>query len=226
MNDTVHRHDFYAGIHKALRMALGRMLVRLGNVDAADQAAVAQLMSDLREQLKFSAVHLKHEDEVIHTALAAHAPEAVAALADDHDHHRATFAALETAIVGVEAALFGGCERPLHALYIAFSQFMAEDFAHMAHEETVVMPLLQSIFSDEDLRAMEHRIVASQPPETAVVSGRAILCAIRPAERLALAAGARANMPPEAFQGMLAALTPALEPVDRARLLSDLGMAA
>jgi hypothetical protein len=219
------RHDFYRGVHKALRLALGRLLARLGNVDAADPAAVAQLVGDLRAQLAFSAIHLKHEDEVIHTALAAHAPDAVAHLEGDHEHHRDTFAKLEAAIAAVEAA-GDAAEAPLHALYLQFTQFVAEDFAHMAHEETVVMPLLQSLFSDEALLDMEHRIVASQPPEMMVFSAQAIMRALRPNERLALASGARANMPPPVFEGLIAAITPALEPTDRDRLLADLGMAA
>lgn len=217
------RHDFYRGVHKGLRLALARLLTRLGNVDAADASAVRRLLADLRGQLVFSAGHLHHEDAVIHTALAPHAPEAVAALEAEHDHHRAAFEALEAAIVAAETS--EPCAPALHALYIRFSQFVAEDFAHMAHEETVVMPLLQSFFTDAELHALEGRIIASQSPEEMVIGGRMIMSALSPAERLAMAAGARAAMPPPAFEGMMAAIAPALEPADADRLLNELGMA-
>ena len=148
------RHDLYAPIHKGLRLALSDLLVRLGRADFADAAATAGLLAALRRQLVLSAGHLHHEEVEIHTVLEARAPGSTLTLEADHDHHRRAFVTLEAAIAAVEAAPPAERAAPARELYLAFSQFVAADFAHMAEEELTT--LLPAVTADQPMSQPAH----------------------------------------------------------------------
>ena len=197
------RHDLYGPIHKGIRLALSDLLVRLGQADFADEAAARELLGALRRQLVLSAGHLHHEEVEIHGALEARAPGATLTLEADHDHHRRAFETLEAAIAGVEAAPAAERAAPARQLYLAFSQFAAADFAHMAEEELVVLPLLHRLFTDEELIGMEARIVGAIQPDKMFDYLKLMIPAMNPAERAHFLAFVRAGAPVEAFDAIL-----------------------
>jgi len=223
-------HDFYGPIHKGLRLALSRLLIRLGSVDAGDRGAVAILMADLRAQMILSMAHLDHEEREIHAVLEARAPGAD--LHADHDRHRAHFVAIENAVATVEGAGPDKRAAALHRLYLAFTRFVAADFAHMAEEEEEILPVLQDLFTDEELAAIEARIGAAVAPDRMIAYAQLVIPAARPAERLAMMTQARERMiregaQPEAFASLLNfAAKPSLPPADWEALIRDLDLAA
>lgn len=219
-------HDFYAAIHKGLRMALSQLLVRLGAADPADTGLPA-LLADLRTQCDLSAHHLANEDEVIHTALEARAPGSTRRLVQDHDHHRDAFGEIEDLIRLVERADMARKAQRLRALYLRFSLFVADDFAHMAEEEQFMLPILQSLFTDEELIHMEDCIVSALPPEEMVTFARLMIPAATRTDRLAMLGAMRANAPAEAFAAIIdLAAQPTLSKADFAHLSEGLGLAA
>ncbi len=96
----------------------------------------------------------------------------------------------------------------------------------MAHEETVVWPLLCSHFSDEALTDLEMRIVDSLSPEETIAVMRLMLPAMAPEERIGLLSGMKAGAPPKAYAAVMnQAAKPALASADFAEL-ERLGLAA
>lgn len=218
-------HNFYAPVHKGLRLALTHLLTRLGVCDASCSQGLETLLDDLRTQLALSEHHLANEDTEVHTALEARAPGATARLVQDHDHHRHTFGELEGMIRDVERAPHTAKPALLHRLYLRFSVFVADDFAHMAEEEQLMLPILQSLFSDEELMGIEDRIMSHLTPQEMVAFGRMIIPAAGPAERIAMLSGLRANAPAEAFEAILElAARPTLAADEFNHLLQGLGL--
>jgi hypothetical protein len=216
-------YDIYAQIHKGLRLALGGLLVRLGACGGDDPAETARLMADLRAQLALSEDHLAKEDVYVHTAFEARAPGAARALDADHAHHRRAFGEIAGLIGEVEAAPEPAAA--LKRLYLRWSLFVAEDFAHMAMEEEQILPVLQSLFSDEELIGIEVAIVSSLTPEQKMATGRVMVPAATRAERVALISKIRIGVPPQAFEPLLAATSQAtLSPADYAALRTSLGL--
>ena len=217
-------YDFYKAPHKGLRLAESQMLARLGACDGAEPEELAALLRDLVSLLHMAEHHLENEDKWIHTALEVRAPGATNRLVRDHLHHRETFEQLEALIGQVETVGAEGRGRALHSLYLRFVRFMADDFAHMAEEEELMMPVLQSLFSDEELVAIEGQIVAGLSPQEKVSFGRFMIPAATPADRIAFLGGVRANAPAEAFQAMIElSARPSLSPRDFTRLCEGLG---
>lgn len=220
---TMATHDFYSPVHKGLRLGLSGLLVRLGQVDPDDGAELAALMGDLRRQLAICAGHLDNEDREVHAALLARAPDAVAVLAAAHESHRQDFAALGGLIDAI--GTHGGLAGALRALYLAFSRFVADDLAHMAHEEEVTLPLMQRLFSDAELMAIEDRIIAADPPEYLIATARLVIPALDPAERARLLRDFRAKAPADAFTAIIdLAARPSLPAAQWQRLVADLGL--
>lgn len=220
-------HDFYGPIHKGLRYALSQMLVRLGCADAGDRAALAQLMADVRGLLDLSAHHLENEDLHVHAALEARAPGASLRLIQAHDHHRLSFEELEVLTRQVERAPPDDQPELLRRLYLRFSEFVADDLAHMAEEEQVILPVLQCLFTDAELQGIEDRIMSGLSPEDMIGFGRILIPAANRQERIALFSAVRANAPAPAFEAILTlSAKPALSEGDWRDLAAGLGVVA
>ena len=197
------RYDLYGTIHRALRKAEMEFLARLGALDASDNAAVADMMAQLRRLLVLGRFHLHDENEFIHTALESRAPGSSAGLAEDHEQHERAFVELETFIQRVEAAKGAARRSVIRALYHRYAIFIAHDFEHMLEEETVTLPLLHRLFSDAELAEIEHKIVTSIPPDVMLDVLRLMFPAVEPKVRSEMLRAMKASMPADVFLGVV-----------------------
>ena len=213
------RHDIYAFIHKGLRAFMAHTLVRVGRLDAHDAAEVAEVSQELHALLSICRGHVQHENEVIHPAMQARAPGSCAQVAGEHEHHLQSLDALAALLARVP-----GDPSAVHALYHALSQFVAENFEHMQREETEHNAVLWATHGDDEIRALEHRIVSGLSPEEAQLSMRWMLPHMTPDERAAMLGGMRAHAPAEAFEGVLSLIRPLLGGRDWRKLAVALGL--
>lgn len=221
------RWDIYGPIHKGLRLASTDFMIRIGRLNFEDGVGVASLIGDLRSHLELCAAHLAHEESMIHPALEGRLASAAARLDRQHAEHRQSFATLEELISALEAATPEQRAQRGRQLYLAFSTFLADDLAHMHEEETVTWPLLCTLFTDEELAALEMRIIQSLTPETNLAFMRLMIPAMNRQERAALLGGMQASAPPEAFSAVIAhAARPTLPAEDFDDLASRLALAA
>jgi len=219
------RHNFYNAIHKGLRLGHCRLLSALGSHDFAAGKDTDKLLAELRNFLALGKGHLDGENREIHTALEARLPGSSDHAAAGHDHHEESFAELEQLIAAVERATAGDKAKAGRALYHRYVLFAADDFTHMNEEETDLLAALHKAFSDDELREIEHRIVAAIPPEKMGRYLSYMLPAMNHGERVAMVGGMQQAMPAQGFEGVFAnAVRPALEADDFARLASAIGV--
>ncbi len=204
--DIAAADDLYYAVHKGIRLANARLLVKLGQADADDPVGVAAVLSALRDHLSMGLSHLTHENRVIHSALDARLPGATQHAADDHDHHEAAFAELEALAQAVGTASDARRAGALRRLYQRFALFVADDLTHMHEEETELMPLLMSHFTADERADIEHRIVSNIEPAKMVLFMRCMLPALPLSDRRAMLGGMRQGMPAEAFDGLMTAV--------------------
>lgn len=220
-------HDFYARIHKGLRLAQSQMLSRLGACGGDDAEELKTLLSDLIGLMSIAEHHLENEDRWVHTALEARAPGSTIRLVQSHEHHQQTFEEIEALIGKVETARPEMRGQALRALYLRFSQYMADDLAHMAEEEQLMQPVLQSLFTDEELIEIERTIVSGLSPQEKIATGRFMIPAATRAERIAFLSEVRAGAPAPAFEAIMnLAARPTLSEADYAHLCEGLGLEA
>ncbi len=215
------RHDLYAAIHKGLRACMSHVLVRVGRLDAHDAAEVAEVGAELQMLLTVCRHHVEHEETMIHPALRERAPGCCDAIADDHVGHRQTIDALEARL-----AELPGRPDAVAALYRELGEFVAHNLEHMQREEREHNAALWATHTDEELLAIERRIVASLTPIEHEFGARWMLPHLTPAERARLVGAMRAEAPAAVFEGLLAGLRPLLGGRDWAKLARALGMPA
>jgi hypothetical protein len=216
---TSPRHDLYAFIHKGLRAFMAHALVRVGRLDPHDPAEAAEVVDEVGALLDICGAHVAHEDAIVHPALQARAPGSAAAIEHDHEGHRETIATLRALLARVP-----GSDAAARTLYHALGQFVAHNFEHMEREETEHNAVLWAHYSDEELRAIEHRIHLAVKPEHMQLALRWMLPQMNPGERAAMLKGMRQDAPPEAFAGVLGLVRPLLGGRDWRKLSLALGL--
>jgi hypothetical protein len=219
------RWDIYGCIHKGLRKAQLEMLMRIGRANFSDRDSVASIVADMRMIIMLGASHLKHENEHIHRALEMKLPNAADRLEDQHESHEHDFDDLEQVLQALESADATECKALGRRLYLGFSAFIAHDLEHMHEEETIANPLLQSLFTDAELEAIEMNIIATLTPEKAIAYMRLMIPASNPDERASLLGGMKASVPAEVFSTVIElAARPTLSAADFTELSRRIGL--
>lgn len=219
------RYNFYHVIHKALRLGHCRMLAALGANDFTNDSTTPRLLADLRQMIELGRSHLEGEDREIHTALETRSPGAASHAADDHGHHAQSFAELESLMRAVEVAVSTRREFAGRALYRRYALFAAADIEHMNEEETDLLQALHRAFTDEELHAIEGRIVSAIPPVKMMAYARLMMPALNHPERMGLLRNMQQAMPEQAFSGLLSeAVKPSLSARDFADIMADMAL--
>jgi len=220
------RYDIYVNIHKGMRAFMSDTLMRVGQLDADDDRALAETLDALTALLDCCEAHILHENTHVHPALDAAREGASDEASDDHVAHAEGIVALRRA--AAELRLLQGLARRHGArqLYRRLAVFVGENLLHMQHEETEHNALLWSAYSDTELLAIEGRIVASLSPGEMMTSMRWMVPAMSPSERLALLGPLAEMLPPPQFDALMAVVRPHLSVHELARLEAALRRAA
>lgn len=221
-NASAQRFNIYAGIHKAVRAFLCHTLARVATLDIDDRQAIAGAMKQLRDMLEFCSDHIVHEDRFVHAAMERRQPGSSAGTAEDHLHHAHAVAS----IMAAGQALEQGAPEDRLAVWSRLQRelavFVGENLLHMDTEENANNAVLQACYTDQELMALHHDILAALTPLEMATSTRWILIGSSPAEREQLMAGMRAEAPPAAFEAMLGLARDSLAPDDWNRLAAAL----
>jgi hemerythrin-like domain-containing protein len=220
------RRDFYAPIHKALRLFMTRTLCSVGSTDPADAQEVHATLDLLERLLALCESHLQHENEFVHPALERARSGSAARVGAEHDHHSEAIADLRDLAALVADSPEAARGAALSRLYRTLALFVAENLQHMHVEETAHNAVLWAAYSDEELDAIEHTLVTSIAPATMLEALHWFLPALNAPERAGMLGGIKQGMPPEPFRAVLDIAQRTLSPRDHALLLRDLGLAA
>jgi len=147
--------------------------------------------------------HLQHENEFVHPAIEKVRPGFTQLLASEHTDHVHEIDSLSAAIDALEAAQPAARTAHAQCLYRDLSRFVGENFVHMVLEETANHRALVEAYSDDEILAIEHAIVASLSPEESFAGLRWMIPQINASERAFLLGGMKRNAPPEVFKLVL-----------------------
>lgn len=216
------RLDIYRPIHKALRSFICDTMLRVGRLDCADANETAQVLAQARAMATFYIGHMQHEDHFVHPAMEAHGPGSSDAIELEHGHHEAACQKIVALATEAEQAIGADREVLVHQLYQRIALFLGETLEHMHVEETDHNAVLWKHYSDAEILAMDHAIVASLSDEEKGLGMRWMLPALSPSERLQLLKGMQCAVPPQVFAGMCAFFETLLAPADWRKLTAAL----
>jgi hypothetical protein len=220
------RYELYRPIHKALRAFMSDTLAVVGRMDTNDEHDVAAALSQTRSLVTMLTVHLEDENRFVHAAMEARRPGSAAHTSRDHVEHECALAELKNMADAVEVAAGVEREKLAFGLYARLALLVAENLVHMHVEERENMAVLWAEYSDEELGAIEHQIVASVPPAVMGTAARWFMAGLNHFERVGWFQGMRQGAPPAVFEGMLAIARGNLSARDWTKLASALALPA
>jgi hypothetical protein len=193
------RVDVFGVVHKGLRAALFEAVKVVARTDFSRAEEAERARAEVLAALAFLEEHGRHEDAIVLPELAVLAPALCADLQGEHGRldglHREVqrLCARLTGASPVERIALG---RRLHDAAV---RLLAESLGHMQREEAEATRVLHAHRSDDELRALHGRILASIAPPRVADWMELILAAASGPERVALVAGLRSHLPPDAF---------------------------
>jgi hypothetical protein len=217
------RHDLYALIHKALRLAMADALTRVGRLDTDEDGDVRAAAVTVRELVELCRLHLDKEEQYVHPALEAAIPGSSGRTSRDHDDHLRAFDRLEAGVRAIERSTGARAAQAAQRLYRDLALFMAENLVHMHGEEVDNNAVLWATMSDDELLAVERRLVASIAPDRMGAILRWMAPAMTPAERARFFSNLRAKLPPPAFATVMSDVIALLDGEAKRKLLQALG---
>jgi hypothetical protein len=193
------RVDVFGVVHKGLRSLLFEAVKLVARTDFARAEEAERARAEVVVALGFLEEHGRHEDAVVFPELAALAPALCADLQGEHGrlealHHEVQrLCARMAGATPVERIALG---RRLHDASV---RLLAENLTHMQREEAEATRVLHAHRSDDALRALHGRILASIAPARVPEWMELVLSAASGPERVALVAGLRAQLSPQEF---------------------------
>ncbi len=148
------RYIFYRE-HKYVLYAVTELERLIAKTDFTDNIAVTKIsfeLTDIQEMLHF---HAQHEDK-FHQLLRAKGSSVHVRIEAEHREHETIFAELHKKLAKLQT-LEKHEERILlgRDFYLAYREFEAINLRHLNEEEFVLMPELQRLYTDDELKKIE-----------------------------------------------------------------------
>jgi hypothetical protein len=140
--------------HKYVSFALSEFERLVAKTDFTDDIAIAHIESEwlcVKEMLEG---HAYHEEQNFHTLLEKKGSTIHRDVHNDHEHQEEALKNLQSLLDVTKESL-----EPIeagHQFYLAYRKFVGDNLLHLHEEETKLLPELQKLCTDEELRAIEH----------------------------------------------------------------------
>ena len=203
---TTPRHDLLGPVHKGLRHMMSSTLSLVGTVDVDDLDSAGQAMDQLDELVDALLHHMKLEEKFILPELEAIEPGCTTQLREDHGVETRALLKLRDRADQLDIAIAEGRayrDDLARDLYLGLADVVAETLLHFQLEERKHNPLLWARYTDDELRHLQARQIATELPEELARGVKWLLPAMTPAEREMLVGGARLSMPAPMFDGLM-----------------------
>jgi hypothetical protein len=187
--NTPPRLDFLGPIHKAIRFALADLLSQMGTTSFADAGASSRIAEMLDEVTAFCEDHREHEERFVLPVLAERLQGTLEQVTDAHGVQPVMVAELRALADTLRKSEPGLRLVVGRTLYLHFSTFVAELFLHMAQEEQVLQPLVEKLFTDEEVRAMHGTLMAALTMAQRLRATPWMIRGTNPVERAAILEG-------------------------------------
>lgn len=215
------RYQFYRE-HKYVSAALNnveRLIAKTDFCKLEEVVSVYEAFQELKEMLQG---HAEYENERLHTLLKNRNSVVYAHVEEDHAQQDAQLQEIQNLIEDVAEATsdqektFAG-----YKLYLTYRKFVAENLLHLHEEETVILPELQRLYTDEELRQVEAQSYAEMSSENMVEMMQVLFPHMNSADRFAILSDIQ-SLQPEKFAAAWQGIAPTIEKNEQMQLTKQL----
>ena len=138
--------------HKYVSFMLSSFRTEVAKIDFSLNEKVNRIKEKLSEITALMHGHASHENDSIHALLKDKDSLVHEKIEADHDAHEDTFEKLNQLLMSILEETDVARKIDLgHQFYLEIQRFEAENLLHQIYEETVIMPELQRLYTDEEL---------------------------------------------------------------------------
>jgi hypothetical protein len=162
------RYRFYRE-HKYVTYRLYQHERNCAQSDFTVDEEVLSLKLQLESIMALMLGHASHEDHAIHPLLQAKGSKLAEPMAKEHQQHAATFQRLFASLEEILNVEDKGVRLHLgYQYYLTYRLFVCQNLQHLHEEETLLLPELQRLYTDDELREIDKRIYAQMSVEDMV----------------------------------------------------------
>lgn len=181
--------DLYSFIHKAQRVHLFTLAIKIGRADFSDEIEAHSIEQELRDMIARLKAHSIHEDTLIHP-LFRELGDQIAVIDEEHDDLGKELLKLEHILDSKQWDL----------LYPELNRFISAYLAHQDEEETMQEQILWKHFDNARLGTVMTAFQASRTPAQKMDDLKFIIPGLSLSELTALFQGIKASAPAPAFE--------------------------
>lgn len=152
--------------HKYVSFALSELERLIAKADFTDDAAIVHVQSEFATIREMLEGHAYHEEHNIHALLEKKGSTIHHETHSDHEHQDETLKNLQHLLDAIQTSpdrIETG-----YQFYLAYRKFVGDNLLHLHEEETKLLPELQRLCTDDELRAIEHPTYEVMTPDEMV----------------------------------------------------------
>jgi hemerythrin-like domain-containing protein len=152
--------------HKYITYQLYELEKLIAKTDFKDNQQLAKVSKQLRSLEALLKGHAKHEDFTIHELLRKKGSKVHELTEAEHAEHESIFQGLYDHLsrINVNDDTSYKIEQGYN-FYLAYRLFMSNNLKHLYQEEIIILPELQKLYSDDELRQVDFNSYNQMTPE-------------------------------------------------------------
>lgn len=183
MQHSKMRYRFYRE-HKYVSYMFSELEKLVAKSDFRDKNQVHIINNQLNNIEELLTGHASWEESSIHELLRKKQSLVHAFIEVDHNEHAEQFKKLKEMLIFIADATYE--QEQIHKgyiFYLTYRLFIANNLKHIHDEETIIMPELQKLYSDDELRAIEFGTYAKMTPQQMVHMMEVLFPHMNPSDR-------------------------------------------
>lgn len=149
------RYRFYRE-HKYVTYKLYQLEAIIARTDFNIDTQIAKVRNALAALETLMHGHAMHEDQNLHELLRKKGSHVHLAIELDHRDHEIAYIKFNKNLENILASKDKNQRLSLaYEFFLSYRLFIAENLKHLHQEETIIMPELQRLYTDDELRAVE-----------------------------------------------------------------------
>jgi iron-sulfur cluster repair protein YtfE (RIC family) len=205
------RYQFYRE-HKYVSSALNDLERMIAKTDFRNPSEVIEVNQAFRSLTELLKGHAQYEDERLHALLKKRDSKIHEHAEKDHEHQEEQLLIIRDLISSISSAVTD--EEKVsegYTLYLTYRKFVADNLLHLHEEETVILPEIQRLYTDDELKQIEAPTYEQMTSEEMVEMMQVLFPHMNPSDRIAILSDIQQIQPEKfisAWQGIASKLTP------------------
>jgi hemerythrin-like domain-containing protein len=217
------RYQFYRE-HKYVSFVLNDLERLIAKTDFRVPVQVKKIQEELKSTMQLLQGHAEYEDSKLHPLLRIKGSNLFQEAEEDHQKHDALFQKLQYLLAQIQATSNEQLQIRLgYEFYLNYRRFVGENLLHLHEEETKILPELQKLYSDAELRNVEAETYQQMSIEDLVEMMQVLFPHFNPSDRLAFLHDIQAATP-EKFPPVWETVKGCIDPEEQKQLIEKLSL--